>query len=107
MFDQIPHKKPYSLDPVGNRQVRDYEHMLQLMNHLITAAPLWSDREHTIGLVGLPFQALFDWPMATGSGFAVFLDPQVNAALKRILNTWGDHLKSPASAEVLNTSSTG
>lgn len=107
MFDQIPHKKPYLKDPVGNRQVRDYEHMLQLMDHLMTTAPSWNDREHEVGLVGLPFQALFDWPMATSSGFAVFLDPQVNAILKKILNAWGEYLKSPESAKVLNTDSSG
>ncbi|OBT51819.1 hypothetical protein VE04_08035 [Pseudogymnoascus sp. 24MN13] len=103
MFDQIPHKKPYEKDPVGNRQVRDYKHMLQLLNHLMTTAPSWSNHEHSVGLVGLPFQALFDWPMATPSGFAAFLDPQVNAILKKILDAWGGYLKSPESAVVLET----
>jgi phosphatidylserine decarboxylase len=107
MFEQIPSKKPYSQDPVGHRQIRDYHHMLQLLNHLMSTPPAWSDHEHGVGLVGLPINALFDWPMATSSGFSVFLDPQVNVMLKKVLNTWGDYLKSPESATVLDDSSCG
>jgi phosphatidylserine decarboxylase len=106
MFDQIPQKKPYTSNPAGNRQVRDFTHMLQLMNHLMTTAPSWSEREHQAGLVGLPFHAILDWPMGTPSGFAVFQDPNVNAMLKKILNAWSEYLTSPDSAQVLGTSTT-
>ncbi|KAK5144199.1 hypothetical protein LTR04_001650 [Oleoguttula sp. CCFEE 6159] len=85
-FKQILKKKPYSKNPSGHRQVRDYEHMLA-------------------GLVGLPINAMLDWPMGTASGFAAFLDPKVNAMLKKVLNAWGEYLCSPASAEVLGTDS--
>ncbi|KAA6407928.1 MAG: phosphatidylserine decarboxylase [Lasallia pustulata] len=101
MFDQVPRKKPYSNDPTGHRQVQDFEHMLQLLNHILTTAPSWNDKSHRVGLVGLPINALLDWPMGTSSGFAVFLDPQVNAMFKKVLNAWGEYLRSPASAEVL------
>jgi phosphatidylserine decarboxylase len=107
MFDQIPNKKPYFKNPVGKPQVRDYEHMLLLMNHLMTTAPAYSEKAHRVGLVGLPFHALFDWPMGTPSGFAVFQDPQFNSILKKILNEWSKFLKSPSSAQVLNDSSSG
>lgn len=107
MFEQVPSKKPYSKDPTGHRQVRDYNHMLQLLNHLLTTAPSWSDKSHTVGLVGLPINALLTWPMGTTSGFAIFLDPKMNAMLKRVLNVWAQYLKSPASAEVLNTGPSG
>ena len=107
MFEQVPSKKPYSKDPTGHRQVHDYEHMLQVLNHLLTTAPSWNDKSHRVGLVGLPINALLDWPMGTASGFAVFLDPQVNAMLKKVLNAWGEYLESSASAEVLGAESTG
>lgn len=107
MFDQVPKKKPYSKDPTGNRQVHDYEHMLQLLNHILTTAPSWNDKSHRVGLVGLPINALLDWPMGTSSGFAVFLDPEVNAMFKKVLNAWGEFLRSPASAEVLGADSSG
>lgn len=107
MFEQIPNKKPYSEDPAGNHQVHDLRHMLRLLNHLMTTVPSWSDQEQRVGLVGLPFQALLDWPMGTMSGFAVFLDPQVNAMFKKVLNTWGEYLRSPESAKVLDTSASG
>ncbi|KAK5018443.1 hypothetical protein LTR16_001501, partial [Cryomyces antarcticus] len=107
MFDQLPKKKPYSNDPTGHRQVRDYEHMLQLLNHFLTTAPSWNDKSHRVGMVGLPINATFDWPMGTSSGFAFFLDPEVNAMFKKILNAWGEYLQSPASAEVLGNDQSG
>lgn len=107
MFEQIPSKKPYSNDPVGHRQVRDYEHMLMLFNHILTSAPEWSDSSYGIGMVGTPFNAILDWPMGTPSGFAFFLDPDVNKMLKKVLNTWAEYLSSPDSAYVLSNNSIG
>ncbi|KAH7402574.1 Phophatidylserine decarboxylase-domain-containing protein [Pyrenochaeta sp. MPI-SDFR-AT-0127] len=107
MFEESPAKKPYSNDPAGHRQVRDYYHMLNLFNHLLTTAPERSDHEYSVGIVGTPFNAILDWPMGTPSGFAFFLDPEVNIMLKRILNTWAGFLSSPASAYVLGKDSIG
>jgi len=107
MFEQIPHKKPYGKDPEGKRQVRDYLHMIELLNHIVYTAPAWSDIGEEVGLVGVPVNAILDWPMGTRSGFATFLDPEVNAGLKKVLNAWGEFLCSPESAYVLNTSNTG
>lgn len=103
MYQDIPDN--YS-DPSG-RTVHSYTQMLQVMNHLLTTAPVWSEHENQIGLVGLPIHALMDWPMGTFYGFAFFLDSQVNAILKQILNVWGDFLRSPTSAHVLDRSATG
>ena len=67
-------------DPAGEQStVRDFPHLLQLINHVLTTAPHWTDAGHTAGLVGVPVNALLDWPMATRAGFAVFQDPAVNA----------------------------
>ena len=107
MFEEVPKKKPYGKDPTGHRQVRDYDHMLALLNHILTTAPSWNDRSHRVGLVGLPINALLDWPMGTPSGFALFLDPEVNAMFKKVLNAWGEFLQSPASTEVLGNDTSG
>jgi phosphatidylserine decarboxylase len=45
--------------------------------------------------------------MGTPSGYAAFLDPEINVMLKKVLNAWGEFLRSPASAEVLNNTSHG
>lgn len=108
MFDEIPNKKPYRDDPTGGRQIRDYPHMLQLLNHLMTTAPHWTDEAEHVGMVGLPINAVLDWPMGTPSGYAAFLDPTVNAMLKKVLDAWGKFLSSPESAEqVLHERSRG
>lgn len=100
MFEQVPGKKPYLADAsTEHRQVRDYQHMLELLNHFITSAPRWSDTSRKAGMVGLPINAALDWPMGTPSGFAFFLDPLVNAIFKRLLNAWGHFLQSDESAQ--------
>ncbi len=38
MFEQVPKKPPYNKDPTGKPQVRDYRHMLQLLNTIMTRA---------------------------------------------------------------------
>jgi phosphatidylserine decarboxylase len=82
--------------------------MLQVLNYLIFTAPAWNDHSHDVGLVGVPMNAFFGWPMGTGSGYAVLLDPQVNDMLKKILNIcMGRIPQSPDYAKVPDTSSSG
>lgn len=99
MFEQVPHKPPYNRDPTGKPQVRDYRHMLQLVNAIMTRAPEFNET----GLVGFPINAIFDWSMATSGGFAAFLNADVNRALKNVLDEWGRYLTSVDSTYVLNT----
>lgn len=63
MFNEVPNKKPYRDDPTGVKQIRDYRHMLQILNHLMTTAPHWNDKSERVGMVGLPINAVLDWPM--------------------------------------------
>ncbi|KAI1774397.1 Phophatidylserine decarboxylase-domain-containing protein [Hypoxylon cercidicola] len=102
MWEEIPLKKPYNKDPTGTkRQIRDYRHMLAVLNHIFTQAPQWTDAAYGVGMVGVPMVGIFDYVMATPSGHAAFLDPEVNKMIKKVLNEWGKFLKSPKSAEVL------
>ncbi|PNP48507.1 phosphatidylserine decarboxylase [Trichoderma gamsii] len=101
MFEEIPNKRPYWKDPTGTKQIRDYQHMLQVLNHVVSRAPEWTDAAESAGVVGVPFCAILDYPMGTPSGYAAFLDPDVNKALKKVLNEWGKFLETPKSAEAL------
>ena len=107
MFDEVPNKAPYNKDPTGLKQIRDYHHMLEILNHTFTTAPHWTDKAANVGMVGVPMCAIFDYPMGTASGYAAFLDPEVNAQLKKILNEWGKFLCTPESAEVLGEGNQG
>jgi phosphatidylserine decarboxylase len=98
MFEQVPKRPPYNKDPTGKPQVRDYQHMLQLLNTIMTHAPEFDQT----GLVGCPINTIFDWPMGTAAGMAAFLNERVNAQLKKILNAWGRFLSSAESTYVLN-----
>jgi phosphatidylserine decarboxylase len=39
MFEQVPRRRPYDKDPTGKQQVRDYRHMLELLDTIMTHAP--------------------------------------------------------------------
>ena len=39
MFTEIPEKKPYNCDIVHQPQVRDFHHMLKLINHIMDSGP--------------------------------------------------------------------
>ncbi|KAL7807329.1 Phophatidylserine decarboxylase domain-containing protein [Trichoderma aethiopicum] len=89
MFDEVPDKAPYNEDPVGNKQLNSYHEMLETFDYVMHhKAPSWKKLEYDVGLIGFPFNAILDWPMATASGYAFFLKPEVNAKLKVILDTW-------------------
>ncbi|KAL2015591.1 hypothetical protein VTK56DRAFT_5203 [Thermocarpiscus australiensis] len=103
MWDEIPRKPPYAKDPTGKRTIRDFKHFLDVLNHIFSKAPEWTDAAAGVGMVGVPMCALLDYPMGTPSGHAAFLDPDVNRMLKKILNEWGKLLQSPESAYVLDT----
>jgi phosphatidylserine decarboxylase len=101
MFTEVPDIIPYVDDPEGNRELRSFEEMLNAFNALLKQGPQWNDIANKIGLIGCPFNAILDWPMATASGYMFFLYPQVNTCLKAMLVKWEDYLKCPDSIEVL------
>lgn len=65
MFDEIPRRHPYWRDPTGGKQIRDYEHMLQVLNHIVTRAPEWTEAAESVGVVGVPMCSLLDYQMGT------------------------------------------
>lgn len=109
MFDEIPNKIPYNKSPVDHKLVRGYQHMFELFSVIVAEiAPTWSMAEGGHGLVGLPFQAILDWPMGTPSGHAFFLSQDVNGKFKVILDTWRDGvLKTSKSQHVITTGDGG
>ncbi|OSD05166.1 phosphatidylserine decarboxylase-like protein [Trametes coccinea BRFM310] len=103
MFEQVPTKPPYNEDPSGKPQVRDYQLMLRLFNHIIRTAPAYEDDD----LVGFPINAILDWPMGTPAGMAMFSRPDVNEHFHHMFEAWAEFLGSEASTVVLNDSPTG
>jgi phosphatidylserine decarboxylase len=98
MFEEVPKKPPYNNDPSGVPQVRDYQMMLKLFNAIMTRAPEYN----RTGVVGFPINAILDWPMGTGAGFAAFLNEKINAQFRRMLGEWARFLKSADSCAVLD-----
>ncbi|KAL8729609.1 MAG: hypothetical protein Q9181_004941, partial [Wetmoreana brouardii] len=103
MFDEIPNTPPYRNDPTGLLlQVRDYDHMLELMNTVISEGPQVIGDPATNGFIGFPINAILESAMGTQSGFSFFAMPSVNLHFKDMLNEWRTYLMSPDSQDVLN-----
>lgn len=98
MFDQVPQDENHKCSPSGLPQVRDYQHMLALINVIMTHAPEFDET----GLVGFPFNAILNWSMATQGGWSGFLDERINHHIKVILDEWAIFLRSAESTSVLS-----
>jgi phosphatidylserine decarboxylase len=98
MFEQVPKKPPYNLDPTKRPQLRDYRQMLRVLNLIMTEAPEFNETD----LVGFPINAILDWSMGTEAGTAAFLNDKVNQQLRSVLNEYARFLGSPDSCSVLN-----
>lgn len=103
MFDQVPNKGKFRKNPMGGPQVRDYDHMLSLINHVLTKAPDFNQN----GLVGFPINAILDWSMGTPAGFSAFVNEKINTQFQKILNKWCEFLDSEDSLYVLNETEKG
>jgi phosphatidylserine decarboxylase len=77
--------------------------MLELFNYILRTAPAFNES----GMVGIPLNAILDWPMGTKSGNAAFLNPTVNAMFKKMLDQWVHFLGSSDSVSVLNAKEGG
>ncbi|MFZ0973962.1 MAG: phosphatidylserine decarboxylase family protein [Solirubrobacteraceae bacterium] len=97
MIAQVPTTKPY-----GTRHLESVDHLLRLMNEVLTMAP-----EFGPAMVSTPLGAILDWTMGTPAGFAAYRDPRINAMLKKILTVWSQFLSSGDSLYVLNDSPSG
>ncbi|RAQ49585.1 phosphatidylserine decarboxylase family protein [Aspergillus flavus] len=101
MWDQAREKTP---NQNRSHEVQSYQQMLQVLNYIITHAPPYMNNDN---LAGVPIIGLFQYAIPTISGYAVFIDPEVNTMLKKVLDVWGTFLSSSESVSVLDTSSTG
>ena len=97
MFEQIPDEPRFAHDPTGKPQQRSFALVLRMISQVMNTPPEFNQA----GLTGLPINAMIDWAMATTSGYAFFLHPEVNLHLKRILNAWGAFLSTAASLPAL------
>lgn len=103
MFEEVPLKPPYNTAPAGSKsQVRDFKHLLQLLNYIMMHAPEWDNDANRGDFAAFPINALLHWPLGTPSGGSFFLRTDVNQHLAKILNVWAEYLTSEDSTSVLN-----
>ena len=105
---EVPTKPPYNRYPTSQKsQVRGFNHLLQLINHIMMRAPEWDANANKVDFAAFPIFAFVDWPMGTAGGGAFFSRYDVNRQLAKILNAWAEYLASEDSANVLDNSQGG
>ena len=87
-----------SQTPTEKPQVQSYKQMFRLVNFIMTK---WAPYYNEYGLVGFPINAILNWSMGTTNGYAAFLNEEANAHWKKVLDQWGEFLKSERSRYVL------
>lgn len=107
MFTEVPEMEPYNRDCLLKPQVRDFHHMLKLLNHIMDSGPQWSTIASEVGQIGFPITVIIEWPMNTRSGNAFFLRRDVNEQFLKILNKWAVFLGTPLSTNVLTDHENG
>ncbi|KAI3394857.1 hypothetical protein diail_2143 [Diaporthe ilicicola] len=103
MFTEASNK--YPKDPVGNCAIKSFDQFIAVLALVMQSGPEFFDKaepETAMGLIGFPINALLDWPMGTVSGYEFFLQPEVNKALKEVLDSWGKFLGTPESQACLD-----
>ena len=88
-----------SQTPMDTPQVQSYQVMFLLVNYIML---YWAPRYSDYGLVGFPINVILNWSMGTVNGYAAFLHKGANEYWMRVLNKWGEYLKSSKSCYVLN-----
>lgn len=94
MFTEVTH----SQTPTELPQVKTYDQMFSLVNFIMTR---WAPRYNEYGLVGFPINVILNWSMGTTNGYAAFLNEKANEHWKKVLDQWGEFLKSEQSCYVL------
>ena len=88
-----------SQTPIDTPQVQSYQVMFLLVNYIMLG---WAPRYNDYGLVGFPINVILNWSMGTVNGYAAFLHKGANEYWMKVLNKWGEFLKSDRSRYVLN-----
>ncbi|KXX67454.1 phosphatidylserine decarboxylase family protein [Flammeovirga sp. SJP92] len=97
MFTEVPRKYQYS---EYGHELQSWDEFIPLLNGIMTMTMTFN----TSGCVGFPINALLDWAMGTPSGHNFFLDDGVNEHFNKVLNDWGEYLKSHRSVNAVKNS---
>lgn len=99
MIDQVPSYYKATHDAHGF-YLTSINEMLVMIDIILGTTPEYDDTD----LVGFPINNILNWTMAMPAGGEAFRHPEMNAMLKKILNTWTDFLNSRESLKIFYTS---
>ncbi|KAF8954042.1 phosphatidylserine decarboxylase [Flammula alnicola] len=86
----------------SENHIPDFEYLLRMMDHIVVAAPKFQIAAGEVGEpIGVPMYLLFDLLSNTDAAHDLFRMPAFNVALKNLLDSWGDYLKTGNSNNTL------
>ncbi|PSR97822.1 phosphatidylserine decarboxylase-domain-containing protein, partial [Coniella lustricola] len=91
-------------DPTHQPAIPSFAAFLKALNLVIRHSPPFyymAGDTIAMGEIGLPINAMLNWPMGTLSGLKFFADARVNGVLREVLDSWGGYLASSASRETM------
>lgn len=94
----------YKKDPAGEPAVKSFDEFITVLDLMLRKGPRFYYRPHdqtAMAEIGVPINAMLNWPMGTVSGYEFFLNADVNVALKDVLNSWGAFLTTAESRKCL------
>lgn len=95
----------YGISQSKNLENKTGKDVLDMLNTIISVGPKYIDHSGNPygGLIGFPINVLFIHLMQTENGRALFSNQKFNKALRRVLDSYGEMLETPASMTYLNT----
>ncbi|CAE6452554.1 unnamed protein product [Rhizoctonia solani] len=95
--------------PQSQSQVRDFEHLLQLFDLIVVGPPRFMVvSEHGVTEpIGVPMYLVFDLLSNSSAAYDLFRMEAFNEALKRLLSSWGDYLRTSDSGSTLTDAPDG
>ncbi|PYH44310.1 phosphatidylserine decarboxylase family protein [Aspergillus saccharolyticus JOP 1030-1] len=101
-FSEIPEEFLGASSHAGPAHIRDYKTLIDAIDQVIRTVPAWTSVVEKQCVIACPMNEVLIWFMNTRTGSEILARQDINAHFHAILETWGQYLTSPASAQAIH-----
>ncbi|QRW06441.1 phosphatidylserine decarboxylase family protein [Ceratobasidium sp. AG-Ba] len=95
-------KNVFLQSPMSQAQIFDFENFLHFLDIIVVEPPKFIQKNGISGHISLPMHLLFDILSNTSAAYDLFRMGEFNEALRDLLCSWGEYLKTSDSGKTLN-----